>query len=102
MLKKKKTEDKNTDMSENDQLNEQELTESTQQTEISAEDKLKDELAQANDKYLRLYAEFDNFRRRTIKEREEARKLEGKDLFVALLPVLDDFDRALRAMENAT
>jgi molecular chaperone GrpE len=65
-------------------------------------DVLKDELAAANDKYLRLYAEFDNFRRRTIKEREEARKMEGKDLVVALLPVLDDFERALRAMEGAT
>jgi molecular chaperone GrpE len=53
-------------------------------------------LALANDKYLRLYAEFDNFRRRTIKEREEARKLEGKDVIVALLPVLDDFERALK------
>lgn len=68
----------------------------------SAEDKLKDELAQANDKYLRLYAEFDNFRRRTIKEREDARKTEGKDVIVALLPILDDFERALRAMDKAT
>ena len=68
----------------------------------SGEDKLKEELKLANDKYLRLYAEFDNFRRRTIKEREEARKSEGKDVIVALLPVLDDFDRALRSMQNAT
>jgi len=63
---------------------------------------LKEELALANDKYLRLYAEFDNFRRRTIKEREEARKMEGKELIVSLLPVLDDFERALKAMETAT
>jgi len=68
----------------------------------SAADMLKEELAIANDKYLRLYAEFDNFRRRTIKEREEARKMEGKDVIVSLLPVLDDFDRALKAMETAT
>jgi len=63
---------------------------------------LKEELALANDKYLRLYAEFDNFRRRTIKEREEARKMEGRDVIVSLLPVLDDFERALKAMETAT
>ena len=69
---------------------------------LSTEDLLKQELELANDKYLRLYAEFDNFRRRTIKEREEARKLEGKDLFVSLLPVIDDFERALKAMETAT
>jgi len=68
----------------------------------TAADVLKEELATANDRYLRLYAEFDNFRRRTIKEREDARKMEGKDLIVSLLPVLDDFDRALRSMENAT
>jgi molecular chaperone GrpE len=68
----------------------------------SAEERFKEELSQANDKYLRLYAEFDNFRRRTIKEREEARKTEGKDIIVALLPVLDDFERALRSMDSAT
>jgi len=110
MLKKKKKENSETpentvDMtSENGQVDGQEtepVTDNNEQT-VSAEDKFKEELSQANDKYLRLYAEFDNFRRRTIKEREEARKTEGKDVIVALLPVLDDFERALRAMENAT
>ena len=46
--------------------------------EISAEDKLKEDLAQANDKYLRLFAEFDNFRRRTAKERVELLQTAGK------------------------
>jgi len=68
----------------------------------SAEDKLKDELAQANDKYLRLYAEFDNFRRRTREERTELLKTAGKEMVVAMLPVLDDFERAAKAMENST
>src|ERR1700744_2239524 len=72
------------------------------ESEISPEELLKQELGIANDKYLRLFAEFDNFRRRTAKEREEARKEEGKDVMVALLPVLDDFDRAIRSMENST
>jgi molecular chaperone GrpE len=72
------------------------------ESETSPEELLKQELALANDRYLRLYAEFDNFRRRTAKEREEARKTEGKDVIVALLPVLDDFDRAIRSMENST
>lgn len=67
----------------------------------SAVDVLKEELATANDKYVRLYAEFDNFRRRTVKEREEARKMEGRDVISALLPVLDDFERAMKSMENA-
>ena len=104
MLKKKKkdesvnTEDINTTVNEI----EQEIDEQAAENAPSPVDTLKEELSLANDKYLRLYAEFDKFRRRTIKEREEARKLEGKDLIVSLLPVLDDFDRALRAMETAT
>ncbi len=68
----------------------------------TAEDKLKDEVAQANDKYLRLYAEFDNFRRRTQKERAELLQTAGKEIIVAMLPVLDDFERAVKAMENST
>ncbi|WP_240315142.1 nucleotide exchange factor GrpE [Mucilaginibacter pineti] len=114
MLKKKKKENMDTPENIND-VNQDNITDDTQeqaqQTETieaepvagpTAEDKLKDELAQANDKYLRLYAEFDNFRRRTQKERVEARETEGKELIVALLPVLDDFERAQRSMEKAT
>ncbi|MDR6943072.1 nucleotide exchange factor GrpE [Mucilaginibacter pocheonensis] len=111
MLKKKKKE--NTDTPENinvtdkeniidEQLGHEEQPELTAPAAApSAEEKLQEELAQANDKYLRLYAEFDNFRRRTIKERAEARETEGKELLVALLPVLDDFERAQRSMEKA-
>ncbi|WP_224746397.1 nucleotide exchange factor GrpE [Mucilaginibacter glaciei] len=110
MLKKKKKEDsenpENTAemANENGQTDGQEQAQQIEQAEpeISLEEKHKEELTQANDKFLRLYAEFDNFRRRTIKEREDARKTEGKDVIVALLPVLDDFERAIRSMENAT
>lgn len=69
--------------------------------EFSAEDKLKEELSLANDKFLRLYAEFDNYKRRTSKERVELLQTAGKDVIVSLLPVLDDFERASRAIENA-
>jgi molecular chaperone GrpE len=90
--------------SENGQVDAQEQAAGDENTEntLTAEEKFKEELSQANDKYLRLYAEFDNFRRRTIKEREDARKTEGKDVIVALLPVLDDFERALRSMDTVT
>ncbi|WP_293788872.1 nucleotide exchange factor GrpE [uncultured Pedobacter sp.] len=75
----------------------------TEQTpELSAEEKLQAEVQQLNDKYLRLYAEFDNYKRRTQKERVELLQTAGKDVIVSLLPVLDDFDRALKAMESAT
>ena len=70
--------------------------------EQSIEEKLQSEIQQLNDKYLRLYAEFDNYKRRTQKERVELLQTAGKDVIVSLLPVLDDFDRALKAMETAT
>lgn len=70
--------------------------------EISAEEQLKLDNAALNDKYLRLFAEFDNFKRRTQKERVELLQTAGKDVIVSMLPVLDDFDRANKATENAT
>lgn len=70
--------------------------------EISAEEKLKLENAALNDKYLRLFAEFDNFKRRTQKERVELLQTAGKEVILSMLPVLDDFDRANKATENAT
>ncbi len=60
------------------------------------------ELKAVEDKYLRLYAEFDNYKRRTNAERIELFKTAGQEILVSLLPVLDDFDRALRAMETAS
>lgn len=55
-----------------------------------------------NDKYLRLYSEFDNYRKRTAKERLDLMRSAGEDVFKLLLPVLDDFDRAMASMEKAT
>ena len=52
------------------------------------------------DKYLRLYAEFDNFRKRTMRERGDLVRSAGRDLMEALLPVLDDFERAMAAAED--
>jgi len=58
-------------------------------------EKLESELATEKDKFLRLFAEFENYKRRTAKERIELFKTAGQDIMSALLPVLDDFDRAL-------
>lgn len=60
-------------------------------------DALKAEVEEAKDKYLRLYSEFENFRRRTAKERLELVKTANEDLVVSLLPVLDDFGRATKS-----
>ncbi len=70
--------------------------------ELSVEEKLQQQVAELNDKYLRLFAEFDNFKRRTQKERVELLQTAGKDIVVSLLPVLDDFERAIKATEKST
>ena len=54
------------------------------------------------DKYLRLYADFENFKRRTSNERIELFKTANQEVLVSLLPVLDDFERALKSMQSAT
>lgn len=59
---------------------------------------LEEKCVEMNDKYLRLYSDFDNYRKRTAKERIDTLKTASQDLMVELLPVLDDFDRALEAM----
>jgi molecular chaperone GrpE len=56
-------------------------------------------LAEQKDKYLRLFAEFENFRKRTARERIELIETASQDLMVRLLPILDDFERAFKAME---
>ncbi len=69
----------------------------------AAECKDKDQqIAELNDKYLRLYAEFDNYRRRTQRERADLIQSAASDLMTALLPTLDDFDRAVAAFDQST
>jgi molecular chaperone GrpE len=64
----------------------------------SEEDKLKAELASVQDKYLRLYSEFENYKRRTTKERADLFKTANQESILAMIPVLDDFERAMAAM----
>jgi molecular chaperone GrpE len=63
--------------------------------------KLQLQVADLNDKYLRLYSEFDNYRRRTAKEKIDLSKTAGESFFNAVLPVMDDFERGLKAMDEA-
>jgi molecular chaperone GrpE len=123
MLKKKKNHTEENQTPDNQELNEileeikfvsdasvnlkndieEELEEDQQiPSEPSVEEKLKAEVEEWNNKYMRLYAEFDNYKRRTVKERMELLQTAGKDVIVELLPVMDDFDRASKAIENAT
>ena len=95
----------------NEETTANDAAEQQQSVELTAEEKLQKELDEANekvatleDKYLRQVAEFDNYRKRTIKEKAELIKNGGERAIESILPVLDDFERALSNMakdENA-
>lgn len=90
----------------NDETAEKEL-EVTGEDEQEAKSDLKikelqEKLDAANDKYLRLSAEFDNYRKRTLKEKAELTKSAGEQILEKILPVMDNFERALQSMETAT
>ncbi|MFA7379205.1 MAG: nucleotide exchange factor GrpE [Bacteroidia bacterium] len=71
------------------------------ETSPTPEELMKQEIDQLNDKYIRLFAEFDNYKRRTAKERLDLMGSANKETVVSMLPVLDDFERAFKAFENA-
>lgn len=68
--------------------------------EISVEAQLQTELQKEKDKFLRLFAEFENYKKRTTKERIDLFKTASQDVMVSMLPVLDDFERALNHIED--
>ena len=68
--------------------------------ELSVEEQLTKDLAVEKDKFLRLFAEFENYKRRTAKERMELFKTANQEVLQALLPVMDDFDRALTEIKK--
>jgi molecular chaperone GrpE len=83
----------NLDKDTNSEVNQAE-TASVEQSELSVEEQLQEQLAQEKNKFLRLFAEFENYKKRTTKERIELFKTAGQEVLQAMLPVLDDFDRA--------
>lgn len=114
--KKEKAKEKELDAQAAEEINEltneaaeaeaekEEVTEEEQKEEVpelSEEEKVKEKLNEVNDKYLRLSAEYDNYRRRTLKEKMELTKTAGEGILLALLPVIDDFDRALSHIDDA-
>ncbi|HZW62355.1 MAG TPA: nucleotide exchange factor GrpE [Flavobacteriaceae bacterium] len=93
-MSKKEKKEKQQDLNQAEtveQVAEQEKNETSSKTK---EETLEDELKQEKDKFLRLFAEFENYKRRTARERIDLFKTASQDVMVALLPVLDDFDRA--------
>ena len=65
-------------------------------------EELNQKLTELTDKHLRLQAEFDNFRKRTLKEKADLIKSGGESVLVNILPVIDDFERALESMKNVS
>jgi molecular chaperone GrpE len=93
------SEDKSQDINSEDQ-EKQEEEGKIEEPELSPEQKLLAEVAESKDKYLRLYSEFDNYRRRTSKEKLELMQTAGERMVVSLLPVLDDFKRAEESLSS--
>lgn len=81
---------------EKDNINEENVSENQEipTPELSVEEQLQEELSNEKDKFLRLFAEFENYKRRTAKERIDLFKTANQEVLQAMLPVLDDFDRA--------
>lgn len=96
-------------MSKEENLNEEELQEKeNQQSEeqeetqqLTAEEEAIAKYNEINDKYLRLYSDFENFRKRTQKEKIDLYKTAGEDVISAIIPIIDDFERAQKAVEES-
>lgn len=87
------------EVDENDETT-QEQTD-TKEGELTEEELLKEDLQKEKDKFLRLFAEFENYKRRTSKERLELFKTANQEVMTAMLPVMDDFDRALNELKKS-
>jgi len=69
---------------------------------VPGEMSLEENLAEMKDKYIRLSAEFDNYRKRTLREKIEMSKYAGENLLLKIIPIMDDFERALKHMDTTT
>ncbi|MBI9054226.1 MAG: nucleotide exchange factor GrpE [Bacteroidales bacterium] len=80
-------------------------TEKEEKVEVKVEKKVEktdaEKLAEMNDKYLRLAAEYDNYRKRTLKEKMDLSKSAGADILVNILPIMDDFERGLELIDKS-
>ena len=101
---KKKEKKQEEEILENQDVHEsQEADPSQEETEINETDKVQEmgeKLAELNDKYLRLYSEYENYRKRTNQEKADLLLNGSREMMKAILPVIDDFERALAATED--
>jgi molecular chaperone GrpE len=98
---KEKEQEKPDNLQEEDTEHQPERTEKLKAKKKQPKEKeLQEKIDELNDKYLRLFAEFDNYRKRVLKEKIEYNKLATADIIASLLTILDDFERALKFSEN--
>lgn len=91
----------NKNQSEEEQEKDFSTESTTQKTDnLSEKDSLKEQLTEEKDRYLRLFAEFDNYKKRTSKEKIDILKYSNQEMLQAMLPVIDDFDRAIKQLEK--
>ncbi|MBR9914266.1 MAG: nucleotide exchange factor GrpE [Algicola sp.] len=87
-----------------DEGQDQQVSQSTmdnhKEDELTVEEQLQEDLAKEKDKFMRLFAEFENYKKRTTKERIELFKTASEEVMISMLPVLDDFERALLHIEE--
>jgi molecular chaperone GrpE len=111
---KEQTEEKNTKATQQNKKQEEKAketkkkskaTEKEEKVEVKVEKKVEktdaEKLAEMNDKYLRLAAEYDNYRKRTLKEKMDLSKSAGADILVNILPIMDDFERGLEQIDKS-
>ena len=100
-------ENKESEEAQDQESTEEEKAEDQSQEEeaeegITREEELENQVKELQEKYIRLQAEFDNYRKRTLKEKSELIKSAGEDVLKGILPVMDDFDRALETIQDAS
>ena len=90
-----------TKKAQNDAVNDKEQDANKKEESVDELAVLKEQVASEKDRYLRLFAEFENYKKRTGRERIELFKTASQEVMVALLPILDDFDRALAEIKKS-
>ena len=106
MSKEKELEQEETQLSEEQVPQQTGAAQSADESEqasdaTTGQDALQEELGKEKDKFLRLFAEFENYKKRTNRERMELFKTAGQEVITALLPVLDDMDRAVKELDRS-
>ncbi len=102
---KNASEEQNTDSTDKENTETKEDNKKKKAKKNSKEEQIEElgvKLQEVNDKYMRLSAEFDNYRKRTLKEKMELTKTAGEKILVNILPVVDNFERAIKSVEQTS